>query len=542
MQRFNPRPFASANPNYKVMATAQLTITDQTDASNLAGNMSVVSGGKSQVFLTGATEPFSPNWKVNNLVLRPYMIATNIYRGGDLEKYNPDLFDPWEYPDLDSPGDLGVTGPYIRDIKWYMVDTAGNETLIDPLEDERFSYEYTYTKADTDDSKLINDARNLVIKDNILEKDSSMTIIIKFAFFDPFAEISLPMTYSIDINCLSTGVGNSKVNIVSVNGTSFYNADPEKLLFIAEYYSEGEKIDLDTLLGNSVSKTNVKWFIRTQSKDGWALLDPVTQDDNIWNVPGEERAYEIHKVTGYEEETGRYTTEKTKNERGGTALYVYKGLIAGSDIIKLTVQDDKLDGQTFSDLETLLDYSDPTQCYIHSTNGDKLYKGMEGIGTTAKAVITHNGTLLEDGNPAYNELFDYYWYKIEADGVKVYNIYMEDGQLKEKYTGDPDYQGDGGWPKKTTRSIEIKPDHIDNKATFTVDILNKQELARQEARKKLFNKLLTEEELIEASIANQKIGIDKLDIAATMDTAYEMKTFIKGQEELIKKQFKSIKE
>lgn len=539
MQRFNPQPIASVNPNYKVMATAQLTITDQTDASNLAGNMSVVSGGKSQVYLTGSSEPYSPSWKVNNFVIRPYMIATNIYRGDSLERYNPDLFDPWEYPDLTAPGDLGVSKPYIKDIKWYMIDSAGNETLINPEEDERFSYQYTYTKQEQ--IKVINDARNLVVKDNILAKDSSMTFLIKFAFHDPFADISIPMTYSIDVNCLSTGIGNSKTNIVSVNGTSFYNADPEKLLFIAEYYSEAEKIDLDKVLADAMSKTNVKWYIRTQTKDGWALLDPVTQDDNLWNVPGEERAYEIHKVTNYDPNTGKYTTEKTKNERGGTALYVYKGLIAGSDIVKLTVQDEKLDGQSFSSLETLLDYSDPTQCYIHSTNGDKLYKGMQGIGTTAKAVITHNGVLLPDGDEAYNTLFDYYWYKIEADGVKVYNVYMEDGRLKEKYTGDSDYLADNGWPKKTNRSIEITPDHIDNKATFTVDILNKQEEARYVARAALFDKLLTEEEILEATAANQKIGIDKMNVAAAMETAYEMKAFIKGQEELIKRQFENNK-
>ena len=540
MENYNPQPIASINPNYKVMATAQLTITDQTDASNLAGNMSVVTGGKSQVYLTGTTDPYSPNWKVNNLVLRPYMIATNIYRGQSDSRYNPDLFDPWEYPDLTSPGDISVTRPYINDIKWYMVDSAGNETLIDPNTDSRFSYQYTYTKQEQ--IKVINDARNLVIKDNILGKDSSMTFLIKFAFHDPFADISIPMTYSIDTNCLSTGVGNSKTNIVSVNGTSFYNGDPDKLLFIAEYYSEGEKKDLDKELSNALSKTNIKWYIRTQSKDGWALLDPVTQDNNLWNVPGEEKAYEIHKITSYNPDTGAYTTEKTKNERGGTALYVYKGLIAGSDIIKLTVQDEKLDGQTFSSLETLLDYSDPTQCYIHSTNGDKLYKGMQGIGTTAKAVITHNGILLPDGDEAYDTLFDYYWYKIEADGVKVYNVYMEDGKLKEKYTGDVDYLADNGWPRKTTRSIDITPDHIDNKATFTVDILNKQEEARSRARAALFDSLLTEEELLEATVANQKIGINKMDVAATMETAYEMKAFIKGQEELIRKQFENNKE
>ena len=105
---FNPLNRASADPNYKVLATAQMTITDQTDASNLAGNMTIINGSKSQAYLTGSAQPYNPNWKVNKLVLRPYMIATNVYRGPSESRYNPDLFDPKEYPDLETPGDTNV--------------------------------------------------------------------------------------------------------------------------------------------------------------------------------------------------------------------------------------------------------------------------------------------------------------------------------------------------------------------------------------------------------------------------------------------------
>ena len=58
---FNPLNRASVDPNYKILATAQLTISDQTDASNLAGNMTIVDGSRSQVYLTGSTQPFNPD-------------------------------------------------------------------------------------------------------------------------------------------------------------------------------------------------------------------------------------------------------------------------------------------------------------------------------------------------------------------------------------------------------------------------------------------------------------------------------------------------
>src|SRR5699024_5016479 len=133
---FNPLNRASIDPNYKVLATAQLTVTDQTDASNLAGNMTVVSGSKSQMYLTGSNQPYNPNYKINNLVLRTYMIVTNVYRGSQGERYNQDLFDTKEYPNLENPGDINVNTKYIHDIQWYIVDSANNQTLINVEEDK----------------------------------------------------------------------------------------------------------------------------------------------------------------------------------------------------------------------------------------------------------------------------------------------------------------------------------------------------------------------------------------------------------------------
>ena len=535
---FNPiNPKASVDPNYKVLATAQLTVTDQTDASNLAGNMTVVNGSKSQVFMTGSTQPYNPDWKVSNLVLRPYMIATNVYRGGSGEgKYNPDLFDPQEYPDLEKPGDVNVTTKYIHDIEWYLVDSANNQTKINIDEDERFSHTWTYKTKDKDDI-VLTDKRTLVIKDNILEKDQIASIRVSFSFNDPFADIRIPVTYEIQINNISTGVGSSKATINSIDGNAFYNAEETaQLRFKGEYYSEGVFVDLDKRLQQAESNTKVEWFIRTQT--GWTILDAATQDDNQWNRPGATPLYEIHRVVSISEDGSTIETEKTKNPKGGTVLVITPGLIAGSDVIRFTVTDDQQSDMQSNALENVYDHSDPTQCYIWSSNGDKLYKGMEAPGTNLKAVVTYRGTLLEDGDAMYDNSFDYYWYRIDGSGMNIENIYEDHGVLKFISTKDPNYTADSGFPQKLTRSIDIEPKHIDNKATFTVDLLNKKEALYKQYRTNLLRSMPTEDELKDARIMAINSGIGKYSFGEITETAMELRAFRIAQEENIVEAFR----
>ena len=524
-------PLATADPNYSPLATAQLTITDQTDASNLAGNMTVVSGSKSQMYLTGSTQPYNPDWKVSNLVLRPYMIATNVYRGPQSNRYNPDLFDPKEYPNLESPGDVGVTTKYIHDIKWYLVDSANNQTLIDvsrPEFSNKYSHTWTYRDAQGHDL-VLTDKRTLVIKDNILEKDQVASIIVKFSFNDPFADIRIPVTYEVSINNISTGIGTSKAAIDSLDGNSFYNAsDTQKLRFKGDYYSEGVYVDLDQRLQSGDSNTKVQWFIR--SKNGWTILDAATQDDNQWNKP-DHMIYEIHRVVERDHEGKIIKTEKTKNAKGGTVLVITPALIAGSDIIRFVVTDDQQSDMQSNALENVYDHSDPTQCYIWSSNGDKLYKGMEAPGTTLKAVVTYKGELLEDDNEMYNTTFDYYWYRIDGAGQKIENMYMDHDTLKFIDTKDPNYTADNGFPKTLSRTVEIKPKDIDKKATFTVDLLDKKVANLEMFRTNLMRSMPTEDELKDAAIITEKAGLGRYSFEDITDTAIEMRANTIAKEE-----------
>lgn len=529
-----------SNSQYKVLASAQITITDQTDAANLAGNISVVNSTKNQVYLLGSSDPYVPNWELNNLVLKPFMIASSIYLNGT----NPDLFDPFQYSDLETP--TGSSDAYIKNIQWYKIDQAGNKEVI--TVDDTFSHEWTY-HGETSNVK-ITDKRQLVIKKNFLDKNETATIMCNFSFNDPYAGISVPVSYSIDIACLSTGSGATRAVINPIDGTSFYNDNPKSLNLIGAYYKDGVEQDLQKMIESAGTSSNIKWAIRSGVEmGGWKILDPASQDDDA-HLPQNERCYEIHRfVTDASGSIqmgadGKPMTEKTSNARGGVVLKIFRGLIAGSDVIKLTIEDSELSGSANSAMEVIFDYSDPTRVTIDSSNGDKLIGGITGADRTEfKAVVTHEGVLLEEDASEYNTDFDYYWFRTNLDASKMENMYLDEfGEIQFKSVSEADYTQQEGWPKKGARKMRISREHVDKKNTFMLDLTDKRAIRRLKNRERAMTNLLTEEEFSKAKIINARSGVNPYDIESHYITAFEIKAQEKAiQEKLVEAFLESCK-
>lgn len=511
------------NNNYSVLATAQITLTDNTDASYLSGNLMVINSGRNQIYLTGqdGDSKYSPNWKTNNLVIRPFLTASQVTKGTSPNVYNPDIFDPEEYPNFNLRDNLKI----INDIHWYIRDSAGVESEI-YAGNSNFDFNWTYNIKGQ--NVMITDHRQLVIKNNILAANSSADIICKFSFYDPYAKLNIQQQYTITIMNVVAGEGSNKSYITAINGNSFYNNKPKYLQLKAGYYRNSslvEETDLQKELEDATSNTSIKWFIRDMNETTyWKYLDPTTQDLNNSSTENNGKLYEVcHMDYNQTEEV-----QPTNNSKGGMILNVYPDLIDSSDVIKLVVTDN---GSDFSDLIILYDNSDPTRATIYSTAGDKLVRSSSNTGTILKAVITHNGTLLDENNldhlNMYNDEFDYYWYKTSEDGTRVWNIWESDENNVTTYheqeitnrTNDIELQ-------KSKRSIYISPDNVEKKNEFIVDIVSKSEVSASKARNTLLNNLLlSEEDLNNASIMNKNAGLNEHDLAETIATAYEVKAF-----------------
>lgn len=494
-----------------ILATASITITDQTDAATLAGGISVVSGSKNQVYLTGSTTPFSPDWSKNHLVIRPYLYASTITRGiGTSNEYNPDLFDPNEYPDLSNPNDNNVSTAYINtaDLFWYIRDANGAETLINPETNSNFTYNFTHN--DT----LIADKRYLVVKNNFVPKDSFVTLICRFSFYDPFAKLFIKQTYELDLSCLSTGLGSNQLTIHSVNGTSIYNSSPSYVDLYASYYKNGIQTDIQDEIESAAKSSTLYWYIRSSAGKGWTLLDGTKQDNEDYNF---NNMFEVRRYTAYDPMYNNYITEKTINNKGGFYLRVYPALITGSNVIKAVYYSSE-ELRAYTALEVVYDTTDTIQAYIHSSNGDKIYQGLNSLGTTLTCMLKYEGQLLDINDSKYETNFEYYWFKMSSDGTRTWNIWLNSsGDLMSQEITSEDQE-----LISSSHILPIDADDVDNVNMFQCAVVDKVQGYNLERRTSLILNSPSEEDMITASVLNDELGISSDDVDEVLNTAYEI--------------------
>ena len=483
----------------KVRATASVTIVDETDASTLTSNMLVVKGSKSQVFITGQANPYSPDWSRSNLVIRPFLQASNVTKQ-DLTgvEYNPDLFDPKEYPNALYSYD------YIKDIHWYLRDSSGAETEIY----DSNSFTFTHTYVINGENIVCSDSRQLVIKDNILTRNSTASIICKFSFYDPFANIYVSQHVEVDLINVASGQTNSRLITTCVNGNTITN-EIDHIDIMAQFYGDSGEEDIGAAIEDGTASVSCLWYVRRP--DGWILLDPTMTGQDTANA--EAMMYNIMKVDSYDEVTGTYNFVNYTGAKGNAGLRIYPALIKGSEVIKCVYTDEA--GARFNSIQVVYDVTDDTRVEFHCSNGRRLRKGVVED-TTIKAVVTYKGTLLEDDSELYNTEFDYYWYKYTLKNDRYVNVY---NNAVNDIIENEDLEN----PIKGLRTLyvdtyDISPE--EKEAEFTLDLVEHEIVSAEAAQAAYFSQAISEEDLGIALMLNNEIGEE--DIEAAIYTAQEL--------------------
>ena len=454
-------------PFNSILATSSISIANQSTSAELTGSLVIESGNKNQIYTAGMPAPYSPDWKINNLVIKPYCTASTITKiNEEFVTYNPDLFNMEEYPDLNDEQYYERNITYIKNLKWFTRSVSGIETEI--TEDSSFSFDYNSCP----------DNRYLVIKDNFLSRDSYVTIICKYNYNDPFTNSLIPQTYSLDLSCIATGQGTDQLIINNTIGTSIHNNDPAYIELYASYFSNGLELDIQSQIEDPTLQSSIQWYRRASSEDGWILLSADNQDNNELNTELM-KCYEIRRYTS-SDGVGGFETEKTYSTRGGFLLRIYPALIKSSDVIKAVFTNTNKNNAQFTATEVVYDTTDMIQAYITSSAGDKLYKDIDTNGTTLTCMINYQGQLLENGDPRYGDddysgdqdgqlgLFDYYWFKMSQDGSQTYNIYLDPRKQIQMQLVTDDTE-----LINAPRSITIMAAHIDDLNMFQCIVVNK---------------------------------------------------------------------
>ena len=449
-------------PFENILATASVSIANQSTSAELLGNLTIESGNKNQIYTAGLPAPYSPDWTINNLVIKPYCTASTITKiNEEFITYNPDLFSMLEYPDLNDEQYYERNITYIKNLRWSIRNAKGEEVEI--VENENFSFIYNEC----------TDNRYLVIKNNFLDRDTFISVICKFNYNDPYTNAMIAQTYSLDLSCISTGQGTDQLLINNTLGTSIHNNDPAYIELYATYFSNGLEINIQEQIEDPMLQSSVQWYKRSSSEDGWVLLDATNQDQNEFNselVKG----YEIRRLISTDE-FGNFNTEKTYSARGGFLLRVYPALIKSSDVIKAVFINTNKNNAQFTATEIVYDTTDNIQAYITSSAGDKLYKDVDTNGTILTCMINYQGQLLENGDPRYGDngelegLFEYYWFRMSQSGDETYNLYKD-------YSEEIQMQlvTDETELIKTSRQINIKAKHIEDLNMFQCYVVEKQ--------------------------------------------------------------------
>ena len=480
-----------------IKAMASVTIVDETEASSLTGTMLVIKGSKNQIYLTGQSNPYSPDWRMNHLVVRPFLQASNIIKSSNGNEYNPDIFSPEEnyYNDC------------IKDIHWYLRDSAGVENEI--YESSDFSLSYVYEI--NGQKKVCSDGRQLVLKSNVLSKNGTADLVCKFSFYDSYSMMTVQQQFEINLVNIASGQAHSKLVTSCVNGASITNDGEKYVDIVARFYGDSGEENIGQAIESGMANVSCRWYIRNMNE--WYPLDTLLLEGADPDVP----LFEPMKISSYDDTTNKYEFEKYIHDKGSEAIRIYPALVQGSAVIKCEFTD--YSAARFYSIETILDATDATKVDLPCSNGKRLRKGSDIESTIIKAVITQEGKLIPDEDPRYETDFAYYWYKYTVVDDKYVNV-VNDEKTNDIIEIDLEHND----PEPGKRELYVDTEDISSRerqALFSLVLVDKKEEAAQAAQANYYAQAITEEDLGIAMALNKEIGLGD-DMAAAIFTAREL--------------------
>lgn len=292
----------------------------------------------------------------------------------------------------------------IESIKWFKV-VSGTETQITTTSG-------TYIVANATKSKTLKIANNVLVTENL----PAIDIVCEVTYVDPRdPSSSLKVKHKMDITFskLTSGGGIVTALAQAPEGNVFKNGSISSLPVECYLYR-----------GSTVDTTNVEYQ--------WYERDSSVETDQGGGIGW-------RKITSLNAEgcTGYNTAVMTVPAGAVESYSVFKCIIKDTDSASGTYN------QTFDDVISLIDNSDPIQISILSSGGD-VFKNGQGS-STLTARLFRAGEEIDTAGTAY---------------VYTWKKYNNAGELVPSFS-------------KTGKSVVVTSDDVDIKATFVIELREK---------------------------------------------------------------------
>lgn len=299
----------------------------------------------------------------------------------------------------------------------YVTSTTSNVITSAQVQSVTWYKDYSDTAITTGGAYSLSGTKNhiLTIKENIMSGANGVTFTCSIKYKDANTGLVLTHKMDIDLTIVASGGGIADALSSTPHGNIFKNDTIESLT--AECY---------LWRGSSKDTTNVGYQ--------WYEQDPSITQDQGGGVGWKKLTNTANMYTGV-------TT---------AVLTIYAAAVLDTSVFKCVITDtDSTSGsynQTFVDFVTFVDLSDPIQCTIESTGGDRLLNGSGS--TTLTARLFRGGAEIDTEGTGYS----YKWYKYNKDAVLVSNF------------------GGTGVNYKTGKTLAVGASDVDAKATFKCEV------------------------------------------------------------------------
>jgi hypothetical protein len=337
-----------------IVTTGQLTIVDNNDARSISAVLTASSGTQQVYTSNDSITPYLPSWFTNNLILTPQVSVGGLTAGQAWAALINKKFC------LTANGTALTTASTSSSF----VNDAG--TII--------SAPFTVTHASTGSTT----ASTFTVKGNLLDSVGQFTVFFDADYVDVATGLTTHITCQITLNTVKTGTNAVFINL---RGTTVIEESTSNVKNVAA-------VAADLIRAGTVDTTNLtyQWF------ENGGSTQITNQLSGYLTKYGAKSTSSATAPTGSQAELGAGLPTTNGGSNANNTIIISETAVTDLGVYKVVVTDTE-EGKSYATYFTISDLSDPYECLIISSAGDKLQNGQGS--TTLSPKVYYGATSVD---------------------------------------------------------------------------------------------------------------------------------------------------